>query len=647
MLKKDLKKIDKIIEEIVELLNIDEFLELIEDEEETDCINADNNKLLYNILDKVEKDYKEHKSEIKKIRTCIEDLDNGKYMGKGRDLTYADLKKILLKLKRLLKNHLKHDNTYSFDKYTQRDKKIYAIGKEPDKTKDKLICNLSFDSLSINYDPLNLFPPTFNIKYYHGIMKELILIENATEKELTKELENSLCFLDNKKIPDVIKHLIIYSDIKGDLNVTKNMKKKGFYILKDKVVENSEIKNLDYDKEKLKKALSLLNEILDNREEQADHDAAVYRFMLHSPFHWCIKQLGKHNYNLKYYELYGKRGANKTGAVKIGQWFYFENPTFEEDKINTVPAFVRKVQEDTFPKLCDESKDLLEQKKFPQVLKSTITGKYSYSAVDNETGDNKSYLALSTPIFTHNEPHIIDDGNIRRSMSLYYDESYIIKEEEVKSFVKDYNPENKDSKFKIFNHIGYAFKEKIISLIEANDNRLSDIESLTIKLLKEIAEDVGVELNQYLLKKAVRSTGLDENPTEKLKNGLRELLRKNIKINYNADSYNSNDLEKGAYTGAFSWLFKQKTKDGFIIKQSTFVKECAEITGHIWTLQEILEALNLVEKGTKIKIDDYRVNGHNEYGFRICTNHLANKIFSISLEDEEELTNFSVGGDEI
>ena len=32
-------------------------------------------------------------------------------------------------------------------------------------------------------------------------------------------------------------------------------------------------------------------------------------------------------------------------------------------------------------------------------------------------------------------------------------------------------------------------------------------------------------------KATVRSTGLDENPTEKLKNGLRELLRKNIKIN--------------------------------------------------------------------------------------------------------------------
>lgn len=52
---------------------------------------------------------------------------------------------------------------------------------------------------------------------------------------------------------------------------------KGYFLVNNKVVENTKIKNLKYTKEDLKEAILLLNELMKDRTEEGKaNDSAVY-----------------------------------------------------------------------------------------------------------------------------------------------------------------------------------------------------------------------------------------------------------------------------------------------------------------------------------------------------------------------------------
>lgn len=598
-------------------------------------INTEDLKKIYTFLDEcIEKKY--YAFECEKAKKKIEKLDQNE----PASLKYSDIVGILTDLKNnMKKNVLKYDSEFYFEDYKQSNKRIYKLTNKDDDEKNLLVSSLSFESLERIKDELDLFDPVFNITYWNGLDKELITKENLTKKELIKELQNSDCFKDKKEIEPVLNNLIIIGAAKEKVKISKKVFKKGFYLKDGKVIENSDIKDKKFTPKEIKKGFLLLNEILNQRGEQADHDASVLRFMLHAPFHWCIKELGKANHNIKYYELFGKQGSNKTGAVKIGYWFYFNNPTNIEDTVDTVAAFGRQLQKSTFPILCDDSYNLLTKQDMDQTLKSSTHGKYSRSVSDTETENNKHYYALSTPVFTHNEDHIISDGNIRRSMPLYYDETYIINEDKAKEFIEKYNPENANSLLIELNPVGYAIKEKMIQLIEEDNPKLVNIEKVTTEILENIANELDIELNPYLLMEPVRSTDLDEDLDQILINGMIKLFRKEVKLPYNVNGYNKSMVINAVENRSFDWLYYQPNNKCFVIRTGAFRKSCKQLIGQQLSINELLKVWEIHIPSTEFN-KTIHIKHESFKGFKIQWQELK-KIFNVYyLENEEDLDNY-------
>lgn len=145
---------------------------------------------------------------------------------------------------------------------------------------------------------------------------------------------------------------------------------KGYFLVNNKVVENTKIKNLKYTKEDLKEAILLLNEIMKDRTEEGKaNDSAVYRFMLWNPFSYILKQLGysKANYSLI---LIGKSQTNKTGATNIGRLFY--NHADEETTGSTVSVLGSKLEENTFLSVFDECSHLFILTEALNVMKRLV-----------------------------------------------------------------------------------------------------------------------------------------------------------------------------------------------------------------------------------------------------------------------------------
>lgn len=210
------------------------------------------------------------------------------------------------------------------------------------------VANVVIKEITIILDSLGILDPVYNVTYYNRTFKKEITVEYLTEKQLTEEFIKAKVFHSATKeaINYVLNSFIITGSNQGLIDTKTEAYLKGYFLVNNKVVENTKIKNLKYTKKDLKEAILLLNELMKDRTEEGKaNDSAVYRFMLWNPFSYILKQLGysKANYSLI---LIGKSQTNKTGATNIGRLFY--NHTDEETTGSTVSVLGSKLEENTF-----------------------------------------------------------------------------------------------------------------------------------------------------------------------------------------------------------------------------------------------------------------------------------------------------------
>lgn len=439
---------------------------------------------------------------------------------------------------------------------------------------------------------------------------------------------------------------------------------KGYFLVNNKVVENTKIKNLKYTKKDLKEAILLLNELMKDRTEEGKaNDSAVYRFMLWNPFSYILKQLGysKANYSLI---LIGKSQTNKTGATNIGRLFY--NHTDEETTGSTVSVLGSKLEENTFLSVFDECSHLFKLPEALNVMKRLVYEKTARATKDRN--DNKKideFQALSLAMFLLNERITFKDFITNRYKIIDYTSKSFITNEAIAKFNEKYVPEAPNTILKKLAVIGKAFSEKLIKIIEDPTSRkkLFNIEEVTISILKELES----EANINFLPEMLEPTGTSNKYNYEVAIEVVNLLNNEFKLKNHLtanSSYSCYTFTQSAMNNDFDFITYNKNRTEatsereFIISYSGFVKYVNNHVDETVELEDILNYLGLTEiLYSKMKAENYK-KGFKSYirrqykitvegskkpkvikGFYLTVEELANNLFSFNIDFSESTTN--------
>lgn len=465
-----------------------------------------------------------------------------------------------------------------------------------------LFGNLIIENVEIITDALNINEDVYNIKYHNLTNNKTIELKYQTKQEIINNFISSNCFYSKaEELNSFFRLFLICATNKGIIEAKNEAYLEGFYILNDKVVENTQIKNLKSSKEKLAEAITLLNNIMKTRSNEGkSNDAAVYRFMLYAPFSYCLKQLGygENNYSLI---LIGASQANKSGAIKIANHFY--NHTGEETAGSTVSVVGSKLEENSFPKVFDECSHLFNDEEAINIMKRAIYEKTGRAVKDR--GNNKkidNFKALGLPVFLLNEPQDFKDYITNRYKIISYTTNSVISKEDKKKFNKEYIPTSPYSPLKSLNIIGKSFYLVMKDVLEDKEQhkKLFDIENLITEILKEIARIAGVDFAEEMYTTTNSSAKYNFNINQAIKEILNNDFKEKTKIlNHNTknrieqivlESVTRNDFNFITYNRNRSERNKEKKYIISRVKLEDYFKEKIPVYVEI---EQIIEALNL------------------------------------------------------
>lgn len=309
-------------------------------------------------------------------------------------------------------------------------------------------------------DPLELNEDVYNLEYYNLTNNKHINLKYKTMQEITNHFTNSNCFYSAvNKTNSFFKLFLMCAKEKELLTVKEEAYLKGFWLINDKVVSNTEIDNIEYSKEDLTEAITLLNEMMSSRSEEGkQNDSTVYRFMLYCPFSYIMKQIGLGESN-KGLILIGASQTNKSGSIKIANHFY--KNTGEETAGSTVSVLGSKLEENSFPAVFDECSHLFKLPEALNVMKRAIYEKTARATKDRN--DNKKideFKALGMPVFILNEWQNFKDYIQNRYKIIGYTKNSFVKPYEKEEFNKKYLPTSPYTELKKLNIIGKAFSKK-------------------------------------------------------------------------------------------------------------------------------------------------------------------------------------------
>lgn len=513
------------------------------------------------------------------------------------------------------------------------------------KDNTELIAKIYIKQITITKDELELFEPVYSIDYYDILYDAHKSIEDVTFEELIKQLEAERLFIyDTKAIKKLFNEVFIHChDKKANgidfIKTETRVFKEGFFLKDDKVIENTLITGIEATKERTRESIQLINELLATRGSAIANDCTLVRFMLWSPFSWCLKEIGKTK-GLYGLILTGAPKTSKTGSCLNFSWIY-STPQDREKAVSTTSVFGSRLEESTLPAIIDEAYTLISRDDMQDPMKRCIYNKDTRSTKDkSNTQITIDYLALGLPIFTMNEYEEFKNYMTRRYHISYYPSSMVVDDKDAEEFENKYSPEYEDSPLKALRYLGRAFADKMIPYIESQSEELFDLEKLTIKILKEIAEEVGEEFNPSVYEIQESVDNFDQDNCATIRSGLNKLFTSNHKKNPNS-AYVLGDFIVCAKTGEINWLYYRKKDETFVINKKGFEKEVSQIVGENMDYETILKELDIAD----ITYDKDKVittTRGNTRGFAIPREDLIIKVFDMYIdtlpnpEDEEQ-----------
>lgn len=502
-----------------------------------------------------------------------------------------------------------------------------------DKSKSDIIAKIYIKQITITKDELRLFEPVYSIDYYDILYDTHKSIEDVTFEELIKQLEAERLFVyDTKAIKKLFNEMFIHChDKKANgidfIKTETRVFKEGFFLKDGKVIENTLITGLETTKERTRESIQLINELLATRGSAIANDCTLLRFMLWSPFSWCLKEIGKTK-GLYGLILTGAPKTSKTGSCLNFSWIY-STPQDREKAVSTTSVFGSRLEESTHPAIIDEAYTLISRDDMQDPMKRCIYNKDTRSTKDkSNTQITIDYLALGLPIFTMNEYEEFKNYMTRRYHISYYPSSMVVDDKDAEEFENKYSPEYENSPLKALRYLGRAFADKMIPYIESQSEELFDLEKLTIKILKEIAKEVGEEFNPSVYEIQESADNFDQDRCSTIRTGLNKLFSSSHYKNPNLN-YTTTDFINCANNGEINWLYYRNKQQTFVINKKGFEKEVSQIVSENMDYESILTELNIDMANITYSDKAIHTNRGNTRGFEITSDELITKVFDM------------------
>lgn len=499
--------------------------------------------------------------------------------------------------------------------------------------------NILIHDLTVTYDKLDLFPEVVSLKYTNTAIGQTSELVRKPFSVIAGEIGKKLLIDTNSLgIESTLRKIFIHScnvDFNGQTIVTAetDLLKDGFFYddSTGKVISNNVFTNLDTSDDDIKDAIKLFNDLIRTRGSAIPNDCTLFRFMLWCPFSYCLKQIGLID-DLYGMVLWGVTDTNKTGSSVMFSNLYTDKDVTLQ-KANTQSAMGTRLGENTFPLILDENKDILTDPRNEEFLKNIVTDKIGRSVKDR--ADNNSmndFPSLRLTVSTLNQDIEYKPEFLKRYKVLYYDMSMQVKEQDKINFNKKYRPRSPDTPLKQLRHLGKAFADRFIPYIESQSDELYDLESLTIKILRDISDTYGVDFNMNVyIKQKLNNQSTDKDSV--IKNGLNKLFRKVHRLQTGQTEPMAIDFQRCSKASEISWLDFRPSKNDYLIKVTEFEKEISLIAGEHIPISQVLYLLNIPVgeiKERKFKSSKVKTVIIDEY-------NLTYKMFNINIYDADEL----------
>lgn len=524
---------------------------------------------------------------------------------------------------------------------------LYYEKTTKEETYYNLIGNLLIHEFTLTYDKLKLFNPVATIKYTNTTTKQVVTMKNQPYEAIANNLINNRLIDSNSLgIENLLNKIWVQGVNEIDfITADTDLLKDGFFMDMEtnKVLSNNVFENLESTTNDVAEAINLFNEIIKGRGTAIPNDCTLFRFMLWSPFAYCLKQMGFTD-GLYSMVLWGVTDTNKTGSSVIFSNLYTDKATTLQ-KANTQSAIGTRLGENTFPLILDEAKDNLTNPNDEEFNKNIVTDEMG-RAVKDRTNNNLmvEFPALRLTVRTLNQDIEYKDEFLKRHKVLYYDSSMQVKEDGKIEFNKRFKPNAPNTPLKQLRHLGKAFADKFIPYLESKSDELYNLEDLTISILKEIQKECNTEFNLNVMMKQKLTAQSTDNASI-IQNGLNKMFTKAYKIPYNHTGYMKQDFINAVNNGAIRWLDYQPKNKLFVIKVDDFEKDISAILGQYIPIDETMKLLNILYDNNNGKKTKFKGNAYN--CIRLNLYNLSYKLFGINIYEFEELEELRAEEEEI
>ena len=572
----------------------------------------------------------------KAIKDDTPDLDNTLNENVGLDTTETFITDNLVQVNATDKDR---ENGYTMKNGLYRTKMVYNEQEQEYDREYDFYGNILIHNLTVIYDKLGLFPELVSLKYTNTAINQTSEINRKPFSVVASEIAKKLLLDTNSLgIESTLRKMFIHGcnkDLNGVVSITAetDLLKDGFFYdeTTGKVIANNVFSNLKTSADDIRKAIRLFNNLIKNRGYAIPNDCTLFRFMLWSPFSYCLKQIG-YTDDLYSMVLWGVTDTNKTGSSIMFSYLYADKDMTLQ-KANTQSAMGTRLGENTFPLILDENKDILSDPRNEEFLKNIVTDKIGRSVKDRADNNNMNdFPSLRQSVSTLNHDIPYKPEFLKRYKVLYYDLNMQVSESAKTEFNKKYKPKSPNTPLKQLRHLGKVFSEYFIPYIESQSDELYDLESLTIKILKEIANKYGEEFNMNVYIKQ-DSSKQDMDTGSVIRNGLNKLFRKVHRLQTGQSEPMDIDFQRCAKASEISWLDYKPANNEYYIKVTEFEKEISEIAGGHTPIEQALKELDIPTgeiKERKFKSSKVKTAVVSEY-------NLTYKMFNINIYDNDEL----------
>lgn len=449
----------------------------------------------------------------------------------------------------------------------------------------------------VYYNPLGGIT-RYEVTFEGRTLRRPLVIGPAPIEDIAARLKAEGLVYHRRLLDDVLSAIIQAFIRKGRAEIKEEIEAPGFYLVEGKII-SVRWEPKDIDKEELKEALKLLNDLATKwYNHVVERFSIVIKWGIIAPFNYIYKQKGTW---IPWLYLYGSSYTGKTtlGEIILGVWGLGSRHRKSGSSIDTVPRLGYVLSQSTFPILINEPGSAIYREDVVEVMKSAIESPLARGRYVR--GTYTEIPSLAPLIMTSNRTLPRDDALLRRLLVIRFTYGERINPEKAREFEKEIKP-----KLEKLAAIGYWVAEKIMNKPELLDY---DWETLATGLLIQAYKESGLEIPEWVR----LGYQVEEDIYEDIRETIRSYLVKRINEEYarfvgrvivssgnpEENGYHENyyrreevDFETRVKVVIENRLLPWAIpKDNEVLLTSDFAREIRSLVGDIGGLKSIAELL--------------------------------------------------------